>query len=63
MFSEETGEKTVGGDTTTTVLEGLTPETLYQVSVFAAYGHGEGEPLVGEETTDGKPLEKCLKCV
>lgn len=42
------------GDVTTTVLEGLTPETRYTVSVFAAYSLGEGEPLVGEETTDGK---------
>ncbi|KAM9340955.1 collagen alpha-1(XII) chain [Symphorus nematophorus] len=52
LFSEEAGEKTIPGDTTTTVLEGLTPETRYQVSVFAVYGRGEGQPLVGEETTD-----------
>uniref|UniRef100_A0A668A865 Collagen alpha-1(XII) chain n=1 Tax=Myripristis murdjan TaxID=586833 RepID=A0A668A865_9TELE len=52
LFTEEAGEKTVRGDITTTVLEGLTPETRYQVSVYAGYGHGEGEPLVGEETTD-----------
>ncbi|KAK3562956.1 hypothetical protein QTP86_011711 [Hemibagrus guttatus] len=52
LFSDEAGEKTVPGDVTTTVLEGLTPETRYMVSVFAAYGLGEGEPLVGEETTD-----------
>ncbi|XP_024152990.1 collagen alpha-1(XII) chain isoform X2 [Oryzias melastigma] len=52
LFSEETGEKTVAGDTTTADLEGLTPETRYQVSVFARYGHGEGQPLTGEETTD-----------
>ncbi|KAM6912519.1 collagen alpha-1(XII) chain-like isoform 2-T2 [Xenentodon cancila] len=52
LFTDETGEKTIPGDTTTTVLEGLTPETRYQVSVFAGYGHGEGQPLVGEETTD-----------
>lgn len=54
LFTEEAGEKTIAGDTTATVLEGLTPETRYQVSVFAGYGHGEGQPLVGEETTDGK---------
>uniref|UniRef100_A0A3B3DLZ9 Collagen, type XIV, alpha 1b n=1 Tax=Oryzias melastigma TaxID=30732 RepID=A0A3B3DLZ9_ORYME len=54
LFSEETGEKTVAGDTTTADLEGLTPETRYQVSVFARYGHGEGQPLTGEETTDSK---------
>uniref|UniRef100_A0A3B3U2H9 Collagen type XII alpha 1 chain n=1 Tax=Poecilia latipinna TaxID=48699 RepID=A0A3B3U2H9_9TELE len=52
LFSDETGEKTTPGDTTATVLDGLTPETRYQVSVFAVYGHGEGQPLVGEETTD-----------
>ena len=54
LFTDEAGEKTVPGDVTTTVLDGLTPETRYMVSVYAAYGHGEGEPLVGEETTDGK---------
>ncbi|XP_034713985.1 collagen alpha-1(XII) chain isoform X1 [Etheostoma cragini] len=52
LFTEEAGEKTIQGDTTATVLEGLTPETRYQVSVFAGYGSGEGQPLVGEETTD-----------
>lgn len=56
LFSDEAGEKTIQGDTTDTVLEGLTPETLYQVSVYAIYGHGEGQPLVGEETTDSKLL-------
>lgn len=54
LFSEESGEKTIPGDTTATILEGLTPETRYQVSVFAVYGHGEGQPLAGEETTDSK---------
>lgn len=56
LFSDEAGEKTIQGDTTDTVLDGLTPETLYQVSVHAIYGHGEGQPLVGEETTDRKLL-------
>lgn len=56
LFSDEAGEKTVPGDVTTTVLEGLTPETRYTVSVYAAYGLGEGEPLVGVETTDGKSI-------
>lgn len=60
LFSNEAGEKTVPGDVTTTVLEGLTPETRYKVSVFAAYGLGEGEPLVGEETTDGKFIPKLI---
>ncbi|XP_056150871.1 collagen alpha-1(XII) chain isoform X2 [Lampris incognitus] len=52
LFSEETGEKTVSGDVTRTVLEGLTPETLYEVAVVATYGHGDGDPLLGQETTD-----------
>ncbi|XP_052386236.1 collagen alpha-1(XII) chain-like isoform X4 [Carassius gibelio] len=52
LFSEEAGEKTVSGDITTTVLDGLTPETRYKVSVHAAYSSKEGEPLHGEETTD-----------
>lgn len=54
LYTGEAGEKTISGDTTATVLEGLSPETRYQVSVFAGYGHGEGQALVGEETTDGK---------
>uniref|UniRef100_A0A669BGH9 Collagen alpha-1(XII) chain n=1 Tax=Oreochromis niloticus TaxID=8128 RepID=A0A669BGH9_ORENI len=52
MFSQEIQEKTVPGDETSTVLEGLTPETLYQVSVVAAYPHKESEPLTGSEITD-----------
>uniref|UniRef100_A0A3Q2T1R2 Collagen alpha-1(XII) chain n=1 Tax=Fundulus heteroclitus TaxID=8078 RepID=A0A3Q2T1R2_FUNHE len=52
LFSDETGEKTTRGDSTSVVLDGLTPETRYQVSVVAVYGSGEGQPLVGEETTD-----------
>uniref|UniRef100_A0A8C7UQF0 Collagen, type XII, alpha 1b n=1 Tax=Oncorhynchus mykiss TaxID=8022 RepID=A0A8C7UQF0_ONCMY len=53
MYSDESGEKMVPGDVTNTVLEGLTPETLYQVSVLASYGRGDGSPLTGQETTDG----------
>uniref|UniRef100_A0A674BUQ9 Collagen type XII alpha 1 chain n=1 Tax=Salmo trutta TaxID=8032 RepID=A0A674BUQ9_SALTR len=53
MYSDESGEKMVPGDITNTVLEGLTPETLYQVSVLASYGRGDGSPLTGQETTDG----------
>ena len=53
QFSDESGEKMVPGDVTSTLLEGLSPETRYQVSVFASYSLGEGEPLLGEETTDG----------
>lgn len=54
MFSDETGQKSVPGDVTSTVLDGLTPETLYQVSVVASYGYKDSEPLTGQETTDGK---------
>ncbi|XP_041828166.1 collagen alpha-1(XII) chain isoform X2 [Melanotaenia boesemani] len=60
LFTEEAGEKTIPGDTTATVLEGLTPETLYKVSVFAGYGHGEGQPLTGEEMTDVSAAGKTI---
>lgn len=56
LFTTESGEAVIPGSSTTTVLQGLTPETRYEVSVFAVYGHGTGQPLVGEETTDGKLL-------
>ena len=54
LFSRESGEKTVPGHVTSTALDALTPETLYQVSVVAAYGHKDSDPLNGQETTDGK---------
>lgn len=54
LFGPESGEKMVRE--TTTILDGLNPETLYQVSVYAAYSHKESEPLTGEETTDGKSV-------
>uniref|UniRef100_A0A9J7XQZ0 Collagen, type XII, alpha 1a n=1 Tax=Cyprinus carpio carpio TaxID=630221 RepID=A0A9J7XQZ0_CYPCA len=60
LFSEEAGEKTVPGDITTTVLDGLTPETRYKVSVYAAYSSKEGEPLHGEETTDASAAARVL---
>ncbi|GAA6231691.1 collagen alpha-1(XII) chain-like isoform X1 [Lates japonicus] len=60
MFSEEAGEKSVPGDVTSTVLDGLTAETLYQVSVVAAYGHKDSEPLTGQETTDASAAAKAL---
>ncbi|ROL42797.1 Collagen alpha-1(XII) chain [Anabarilius grahami] len=60
LFSEEAGEKTVPGDITTTVLDGLTPETRYKVSVYAAYSRKEGQPLHGEETTDVSAAARVL---
>ncbi|XP_048046488.1 collagen alpha-1(XII) chain isoform X4 [Megalobrama amblycephala] len=60
LFSEEAGEKTVPGDITTTVLDGLTPETRYKVSVYAAYSREEGQPLHGEETTDVSAAARVL---
>ncbi|KAJ8392978.1 hypothetical protein AAFF_G00068820 [Aldrovandia affinis] len=60
QFTEESGETRVPGDVTETVLNGLTPETLYQVAVYAAYGRGEGPPLTGEETTDVSAAARAL---
>ncbi|XP_073783716.1 collagen alpha-1(XII) chain isoform X3 [Danio rerio] len=60
LFSEEAGEKTVPGDVTTTVLDGLTPETRYKVSVYAVYSRAEGAPLHGEETTDVSAATRAL---
>ncbi|KAF7655536.1 hypothetical protein LDENG_00054530 [Lucifuga dentata] len=60
LFSEEAGEKSVPGDITSTVLDGLTLETLYQVSVIAAYGYRDSEPLIGQETTDASAAGKKL---
>ncbi len=57
LFSEETGDKTVPGDVTNTVLDSLSPETLYQVSVVAAYDSKDSNPLTGQETTDGKAID------
>ncbi|XP_017157584.1 collagen alpha-1(XII) chain [Poecilia reticulata] len=60
LFSGEQGDKTVPGDETSTVLDGLSPETRYQVSVIAAYDHKDSEPLTGLETTDASPAAKSL---
>uniref|UniRef100_A0A8C9QXQ4 Collagen alpha-1(XII) chain n=1 Tax=Scleropages formosus TaxID=113540 RepID=A0A8C9QXQ4_SCLFO len=57
LLTGETGEKIVPGDTTETMLEGLTPETRYQMSVYATYSRAEGDPLVGQETTDVSPFK------
>ena len=56
LVSEETGQTTVPGDQSRTPLEGLTPETLYQVSVVAVYPHGQSPALLGQETTDGESV-------
>uniref|UniRef100_A0A8C1H4V2 Collagen, type XII, alpha 1b n=1 Tax=Cyprinus carpio carpio TaxID=630221 RepID=A0A8C1H4V2_CYPCA len=61
LFSEESGEKTVPGDMTSTLLENLTPETRYQVSVLASYDRGNGEALLGVETTDASASAKALR--
>lgn len=53
MFSEENGEMMVPGDVTNAVLKGLSPETLFQVSVVANYEDRASEALTGRETTDG----------
>uniref|UniRef100_A0A8D3DGG8 Collagen alpha-1(XII) chain n=1 Tax=Scophthalmus maximus TaxID=52904 RepID=A0A8D3DGG8_SCOMX len=60
LFSPEAGEKTVPGDVTSAALDGLTPETLYQVSVVAAYSHRESDALTGQETTDASAAGKAL---
>lgn len=54
FFPEESGEMMVPGDVTNTVLQSLSPETPYQVTVVATYDHKDSDPLVGQETTDGK---------
>ncbi|CAL8395349.1 unnamed protein product [Arctogadus glacialis] len=58
LVSQEAGEKTVPGDQSRTPLEGLTPETLYQVSVVAVYPHGQSPALLGQETTDASCVSR-----
>ncbi|KAM9778880.1 collagen alpha-1(XII) chain-like isoform 3-T3 [Syngnathus typhle] len=60
-YSSESGEKTVPGEQTETLLDGLSPETLYQVSVVAVYDHKDSEPLVGYETTDASAEARRLR--
>nr|XP_040016906.1 LOW QUALITY PROTEIN: collagen alpha-1(XII) chain [Gasterosteus aculeatus aculeatus] len=59
-FSGEAGDKMLPGDVTDTLLDGLSPETLYHVSVIAAYERGGSEPLAGQETTDASAAGKKL---
>ncbi|XP_068197852.1 collagen alpha-1(XII) chain isoform X2 [Antennarius striatus] len=56
----EAGEKEVPGGVANTVLDGLRPETLYQVSVVATYQHQNSPPLTGRETTDASAAHKKL---
>ncbi|MEQ2161629.1 hypothetical protein GOODEAATRI_011373, partial [Goodea atripinnis] len=63
LFSEEHGEKTVPGDATSTILEGLTSETPYQVTVIATYSYKDSDPLTGLETTDGNVINYRLKYI
>uniref|UniRef100_A0A3B4FJG1 Collagen alpha-1(XII) chain-like n=1 Tax=Pundamilia nyererei TaxID=303518 RepID=A0A3B4FJG1_9CICH len=49
LFTTESGEAVIPGSSTTTVLQGLTPETRYEVSVFAVYGHGTGQALMSRQ--------------
>lgn len=44
---------TVPGHITTVVLDNLSPETLFQVSVVANYEGGDSAALTGQETTHG----------
>ncbi|XP_061901199.1 collagen alpha-1(XII) chain isoform X3 [Entelurus aequoreus] len=60
MYSQESGEKMIPGDQTYTLLEGLSPETLYHVSVVANYQHKDSQPLSGHETTDASAEGKSL---
>ncbi|KAG2468793.1 COCA1 protein, partial [Polypterus senegalus] len=61
LFDDEAGEKRIAGDLTETVLENLTPETKYKISVYAEYSSGEGDPLFGEDTTEASPNAKSLR--
>lgn len=45
----------LGGDTTAVLLEALTPETTYAVTVLARHGEAVSEPLEGKGTTRRSP--------
>ncbi|XP_057679033.1 collagen alpha-1(XII) chain isoform X2 [Corythoichthys intestinalis] len=60
-YSDESGEKFVRGDVTDTLLDGLSPETLYRLSVVAVYDGKESEPLSGYETTDASAEAQRLR--
>ncbi|XP_029705380.1 collagen alpha-1(XII) chain isoform X1 [Takifugu rubripes] len=60
MFSEENGEMMVPGDITNAALKGLSPETLFQVSVVANYEDRDSEALTGREATDAPAAHKKL---
>ena len=51
----------VPGDTLTSVLPHLTPETRYEVNVLAQYDKGESFPVTGyEKTLEGQLVSRCL---
>lgn len=54
LYDNESGQKNVPGNVVNTVLENLQPETKYKISVLASYRSGEGAPLEGEDTTEGR---------
>lgn len=51
----------LGGDTTAVLLEALTPETVYSITVFALHGEAASEPLEGQGTTRRSP-PSCPSC-
>ncbi|XP_055088149.1 collagen alpha-1(XII) chain isoform X2 [Periophthalmus magnuspinnatus] len=61
QFSDESGQKRVPGVQTNTVLEGLSPETRFQVWVKAEYGERESEELSGFESTEASSSSRLLQ--
>lgn len=54
LYDGQSGETTVPGNVVNTVLKNLQPETKYKISVLASYRSGEGPPLEGQATTEGR---------
>ncbi|XP_077566419.1 collagen alpha-1(XII) chain isoform X2 [Stigmatopora nigra] len=59
--SDQSGEKFLRGDVTDTLLDGLSPETLYRLSVVAVYQGSESRPLAGHQTTDASAETRRLR--